>query len=350
MVFFRLVFFQVQRKKTGEVGLIAKAWNGRCILSWLSHCLQDALVLHGDNEKVVLSATGMILSWNCKVVANPDSLTLTMAMVEHQTNRFGITTFYIHLSINICIGDYLLGGVNMVSTGACLPVTFPSCPLWGVHWRSSSWKWKGTHGIWYMAAISIFFNGVIHQTFANWIWCTHNVVSNAQRNWWDLFNDILQHHRSFLKCQTKLCFPLGFTIWFSIFSCALAPILGPKLWRRTCSLLGWHLWKSTKRCASSISGGSSRHTGKNLYVFSSWGLVSLDGCSSRNCMHLASKTYPRKPSWFLARIPSVGCFSVARFFAIFCMISEDIAPWRVTVHVFQCFPWVQCIKLGEKLC
>ncbi|CAL1126268.1 unnamed protein product [Cladocopium goreaui] len=42
-------------RKTGEVGLVAKAWNGRCVLRWLSHCLQDALVSNGDNDCLVLT-------------------------------------------------------------------------------------------------------------------------------------------------------------------------------------------------------------------------------------------------------------------------------------------------------
>ncbi|CAL1134099.1 unnamed protein product [Cladocopium goreaui] len=51
----------VTRPKTGEVGLIAKAWNGRCILSWLNHCLLDVVNQHGDNEKVVITSAALTL-------------------------------------------------------------------------------------------------------------------------------------------------------------------------------------------------------------------------------------------------------------------------------------------------
>ena len=52
---------QVRRPKTGEVGFVAKAWNGRCILSWLNHCLLDALAVHDQNETLVLTSAAMIL-------------------------------------------------------------------------------------------------------------------------------------------------------------------------------------------------------------------------------------------------------------------------------------------------
>ena len=50
-------------RKTGEVGLVAKAWNGRCVLRWLSHCLQDALVSNGDNDCLVLTTAATTLVW-----------------------------------------------------------------------------------------------------------------------------------------------------------------------------------------------------------------------------------------------------------------------------------------------
>lgn len=50
------------RKRTGEIGLIAKAWNGRCILSWLSSCLQEALVTHGNNDELVMACSATTLA------------------------------------------------------------------------------------------------------------------------------------------------------------------------------------------------------------------------------------------------------------------------------------------------
>ena len=31
--------------------MTAKAWNGRCIMHWLNHCLRDAISLGGHDDK-----------------------------------------------------------------------------------------------------------------------------------------------------------------------------------------------------------------------------------------------------------------------------------------------------------
>ena len=49
------------KKKTGENLLVAKAFNGRVIVSWLAHCLQDSLQSHPDHEILLLSAAAMSL-------------------------------------------------------------------------------------------------------------------------------------------------------------------------------------------------------------------------------------------------------------------------------------------------
>lgn len=55
---------EVERKRTGEVGLVAKAWNGRIILVWLSHCLQEVLAFNPADEKLVMASAAMILDFS----------------------------------------------------------------------------------------------------------------------------------------------------------------------------------------------------------------------------------------------------------------------------------------------
>lgn len=44
-------------KKTGQEMLTAKAYNGRCVLSWLAHCLLEAMEVHTDNDLLVLESS-----------------------------------------------------------------------------------------------------------------------------------------------------------------------------------------------------------------------------------------------------------------------------------------------------
>ena len=50
------------KKKSGQNLLTAKAYNGRCILSWLSDCLLTALASHQNNEMLILTSDAMTLS------------------------------------------------------------------------------------------------------------------------------------------------------------------------------------------------------------------------------------------------------------------------------------------------
>ena len=48
------------KKKTGENLLTLKAYNGRVILMWLTHCLLDAEQHSPDHEILVLTCAAMI--------------------------------------------------------------------------------------------------------------------------------------------------------------------------------------------------------------------------------------------------------------------------------------------------
>ena len=50
------------KKKNGQNLLTAKAYNGRCILSWLSDCLLTALDSHQNNEMLILYSDAMTLN------------------------------------------------------------------------------------------------------------------------------------------------------------------------------------------------------------------------------------------------------------------------------------------------
>ena len=56
-------FLAQVKKRTGEDLLTLKAYNGRCVVSWLSHSLLQALLLHPDNEILVLTSSCMTLSF-----------------------------------------------------------------------------------------------------------------------------------------------------------------------------------------------------------------------------------------------------------------------------------------------
>ena len=49
------------KKKGGKILFTAKAYNGRCILSWLSDCLLTALDSYPDHEVLVLTSAAMTL-------------------------------------------------------------------------------------------------------------------------------------------------------------------------------------------------------------------------------------------------------------------------------------------------
>ena len=48
------------KKKTGENLFTAKAYNGRVIVLWLSHCLLDAVGQHPGNDLLVLTSVATI--------------------------------------------------------------------------------------------------------------------------------------------------------------------------------------------------------------------------------------------------------------------------------------------------
>ena len=49
------------KKKGGKILFTAKAYNGRCILSWLADCLLTALDSYPDHEVLVLTSAAMTL-------------------------------------------------------------------------------------------------------------------------------------------------------------------------------------------------------------------------------------------------------------------------------------------------
>ena len=50
-------------KKTGQEMLTAKAYNGRCVLGWLAHCLLAAVEVHTDNDLLVLVSSCLTLGF-----------------------------------------------------------------------------------------------------------------------------------------------------------------------------------------------------------------------------------------------------------------------------------------------
>ncbi|CAL1168318.1 unnamed protein product [Cladocopium goreaui] len=50
---------QLVKKKTGEILLTAKAFNGRVIVMWLNHCLLDAVQRNPDHQILVLTSVAM---------------------------------------------------------------------------------------------------------------------------------------------------------------------------------------------------------------------------------------------------------------------------------------------------
>ena len=52
------------KKKTGEILLTAKAFNGRVIVMWLNHCLLDAVQRNPDHQILVLTSVAMKLGWS----------------------------------------------------------------------------------------------------------------------------------------------------------------------------------------------------------------------------------------------------------------------------------------------
>ena len=49
------------KKKDGQDKMVLKAYNGRCVQSWLTDCLVDALEIHPEHEILVLTSSCMIL-------------------------------------------------------------------------------------------------------------------------------------------------------------------------------------------------------------------------------------------------------------------------------------------------
>eukprot|EP00435_Cladocopium_sp_Y103_P022683 s1460_g5.t1 len=47
------------KKKNGEILLTAKAYNGRIILMWLTHCLLDAVQHHPDHQILLMTSVAM---------------------------------------------------------------------------------------------------------------------------------------------------------------------------------------------------------------------------------------------------------------------------------------------------
>ena len=50
-------------KKTGQEMLTAKAYNGGGVLSWLAHCLLEAMEVHTDNNLLVLESSCLTLGF-----------------------------------------------------------------------------------------------------------------------------------------------------------------------------------------------------------------------------------------------------------------------------------------------
>ena len=50
-------------KKTGQEMLTAKAYNGRCVLSWLAHCLLAAVDVHAGDDLLVLESSCLTLGF-----------------------------------------------------------------------------------------------------------------------------------------------------------------------------------------------------------------------------------------------------------------------------------------------
>ena len=50
------------KQKNGDGLLVTKAYNARVIVSWLAHCLHDALQTHPDHETLLIASECMILS------------------------------------------------------------------------------------------------------------------------------------------------------------------------------------------------------------------------------------------------------------------------------------------------
>ena len=48
---------KVRHAKSGEDIMVLKAYNGRCVLSWLGQELLEALEVHHDNDLLVLVAS-----------------------------------------------------------------------------------------------------------------------------------------------------------------------------------------------------------------------------------------------------------------------------------------------------
>ena len=51
----------LRKKKDGQDKMVLKAYNGRCVQSWLTDCLVDALEIHPEHEILVLTSSCMIL-------------------------------------------------------------------------------------------------------------------------------------------------------------------------------------------------------------------------------------------------------------------------------------------------
>ena len=52
---------KVINKKTQEVALVAKAFNGRCITAWLSDCLLVAVGSNPGHEELIMTSSAMLL-------------------------------------------------------------------------------------------------------------------------------------------------------------------------------------------------------------------------------------------------------------------------------------------------
>ena len=74
------------KKKSGEILLTAKAFNGRVIVMWLNNCLLDALQSNPDHEMLILTSVAMNLG-GCMIYTSAISVQLSMNVFSIKVNH-----------------------------------------------------------------------------------------------------------------------------------------------------------------------------------------------------------------------------------------------------------------------
>ena len=143
------------KKKGGKILFTAKAYNGRCILSWLADCLLTALDSYPDREVLVLTSAAMTLDLKLDfffmvLMFFPiDIVRKTLMMIKGKVFK-------------LYQGSWVLGSnyeqLFQCASSSCLDMFWlqfpqqaqPAFPS-GARWQSSCACWRRMAAIWHMA-------------------------------------------------------------------------------------------------------------------------------------------------------------------------------------------------------